>query len=103
MTKFTKGPWRLARAASSFILIDDDSSPSKIVARAHHIDIPQNEVSANARLIAAAPAMFEALKFVLAGYKYEIDHGAKPTPMAYEIANKILAALELAGDNDETK
>ena len=56
---------------------------------------------ANARLIAAAPTMAEALEEAAKTFRHYGDlHAAKPDPMKaqrnYEMADKMLAALQLA-------
>lgn len=65
MIDFTPGPWRQATSASSYVLVDDDSKPKVIVARAmpNDIRISESETVANACLIAASPALYEALHF----------------------------------------
>ena len=99
MSRFTKGPWRQGSGSPSYVLVDDGSSPSKIVARAYPNDVPSGELEANAQLIAAAPDMYEALKELayvcgkLPGYEHQLVGSA---------LRSARAALELIGDSDET-
>ncbi len=98
MTKFTRGPWKVVKRRgknSRWIMSKDEW----LLAAVHYRQnigtegfLP-SEAKANARLIAAAPDMFEALTFLVAsaeaGIQVQIDD-----------YNAAKAALELAGDSD---
>ena len=61
MTKFTKGKWE-AMSDGTIALLNRRGEPGDIIATADSIERDNNEMLANARLIAAAPEMFELLK-----------------------------------------
>ena len=62
MSNFTPGPWKQARS-EGYIIVDNGIRPSTVIAHAWSVDIHKpEEWKANARLIAAAPALYEALK-----------------------------------------
>lgn len=67
----TKGPWRVAKTTFGQTVIDAESI-GEIVCRIEEWSPEQDE--ADARLIAAAPDMFEALKALLV----VMDSGAQP-------------------------
>jgi hypothetical protein len=73
MSKFTKGPWVVS---SSFLVCNEDA---RVLARCDSIgvpelDIPFDEAIANARLIAAAPDLLNALQLVAAHYPHWATH-----------------------------
>lgn len=102
MSGFTPGPWRVHPRTSMTVMNED----GRVVAttggyssttdgeRVHH----ENE--ANARLIAAAPAMYEALKALFDDYKQLADSGDAGFWRLEDNAagQQALAALRLAGD-----
>jgi len=65
MSKFTPGPWRVAGEDKNFVYALSQSGANSFWAHVQSagIDrITENEKAANARLIAAAPEMYDALK-----------------------------------------
>lgn len=65
MTKpaFTPGPWCIGRLADEKLThVVDMGNPPKAPFAVVHSDGPREEVEANARLIAAAPVLYEALR-----------------------------------------
>lgn len=71
MTKHTQGPW-LVEGRTVYALNDDGYNRfSALVQDAH---TPGDELEANARLIAAAPDLLEALDGMIEAY----DDGAQP-------------------------
>lgn len=89
MTKFTPGPW--------IYTLNPDGSATVTMPHDHQ-GKPCATCQANARLIAAAPEMFEALKEIAAelGSQYLTDAATVNVRHAAE------AALELAtGDSDD--
>ena len=67
MNKHTKGPWKFIPWMGRFMVVTDDGHGDMIAKmpdnRHEPVTAPRNE--ANARLIAAAPDMLEALKRVV--------------------------------------
>ena len=61
MKKHTNGPWLITTIDGADCLMVGGGDGSDVVADIR-TDRPEDEVEANARLIAAAPEMFEALK-----------------------------------------
>ena len=59
MTKFTPGPWRVERGANSHLFDGIVCAGDEGIA---FVDMDDDGPSPNARLIAAAPALYEALK-----------------------------------------
>lgn len=115
MNKHTPGPWR-ATNFSSVVGCPITAQPDKtkntvVIAGVHGAagDDYRAEVEANARLIAAAPDMAEALRKAAAQFRlYERLHAAKGTPDGNEKArtNAVMAAeceaaLTKAGASDE--
>ena len=71
MSKFTPGPWRVAGEDKNFVYALSQSGANSFWAHVQSagIDrITENEKAANARLIAAAPDMLEALTALLARF-----------------------------------
>jgi hypothetical protein len=71
MAKFTAGPWVVGR--DEFPNEDQVYGPDRIIVGSAHPS--RKEVKANARLIAAAPDMYEAIKAVadeLSGHVEEV-------------------------------
>ena len=60
--KFTPGPWRTGINAQTWVVADNGTEPTRLICRAQPKDVGAEQAAANARLIAAAPAMYEALK-----------------------------------------
>lgn len=105
--KHTKGPWRLnefhvnREGLTVCELVTNDNS--KRIARidGHVLDSckASNEAKANARLIAAAPEMLEALKFLKASLTAKRTEDACHITLA--MAQKMNAAIAKATGGDE--
>ena len=95
MNKFTPGKWICMNGTDIF---EDFISGRQIAACLLDADIPYEQQAANARLIAAAPAMFEALERCRQGFMNLVEFGYLGNARN-EIA-EIEAALELAGGSD---
>lgn len=80
--KGTKGPWRVSEKVGEFIHIRHDNNyPGAMSLNLAHITARASwskEAEANARLIAAAPDLLEALQNMVTAYEYEasIDNPA---------------------------
>lgn len=68
MTAFTKGEWKECGAYVETIKVP-------ICSTCNVNNLPLDEQLANARLIAAAPDMYEALKLFIERLQYEQKHG----------------------------
>ena len=94
MTKFTPGKWTHMNGTDIF---EDFMSGRQIAACLVDGDIPYEQQVANARLTAAAPAMFEALKELLEAWDgYELT-----AALDRRIGERAEAALVLAGGSDD--
>lgn len=70
MNKHTLGPWNCNRAsAGGRKIVVSEVSPVDVAVLSHH-GKTQSEIDANARLIAAAPELLEALEKCLAVLKH---------------------------------
>jgi len=109
MSKHTPGPWNYDSGYIDTHAVDDDGSRDYIILAEMHstfgpdnygVDqwmLPPEEYEANARLIAAAPEMYEALQMFLA---YN-DQGAPlhfDTDAMWAKARNVLAKIEGGGD-----
>lgn len=93
MIKYTPGPW--------YALKDNESSPaghlvrsepSKIeVARASNIYMDRSERLANARLIAAAPELLEALEALSEAFEYSSKMGRTGFGIVFKQADAAIA------------
>ena len=81
----TKGPWEVRRCSEEIGMPLEVVAPSRHVAKIYE----HSHVEANARLIAAAPALYEALKAMYAVWGYKSD-GHTP-----ELSDQVEAALAL--------
>ena len=93
MAKFTPGPWRFKISTTPFYTrhyIYGDRGQGLAEVYTH------DDGEANARLIAAAPAMYEALKSVL----FDCDNVYGSAPLTDTI-KQIHAALALADGGDD--
>jgi len=99
MRKHTPGPWRISAESQSIVEQDNQAIGSKLgllIATAHgYTDSgyfpDDDEGVANARLIAAAPELLEALKIFLNEFNdFEV---MKRTPIAY---HKVVKAAHAA-------
>ena len=92
---FTPGPWRVYRTATGFVMgIGDDSGDGITDGRFALWRGHDDEAEANARLIAAAPDMYEALK--LAYRNFEGFGGTDGHDKANEALPIIRAAIAKA-------
>lgn len=67
--KFTPGPWEMGDYYATGIYVWDENQ-DRCVALVEDCDVDHSELEANARLIAAAPKLLEALESLVA----EINH-----------------------------
>ncbi len=89
--KFTPGPWRYDEESSG-ILSKHSVAPGSREVAAVNPALADQVTGANARLIAAAPELYEALaacEHALRSYQY----GNGAPDLAEEVANKASAAL----------
>ena len=106
--KFTPGPWRTA-CSPGYIIVDNGSKPSTVIAHAWSIDIHvPDEWKANARLIAAAPKLYEALNKAKQLASIATDWNLTEVEIdgemvsVYDLLREFKAALALAdGDGGE--
>lgn len=95
-SKHTRGPWTLRWAFDDYAKSSEVTGKGKIceaIAVIPHDDVTDDgvaEVTANAKLIAAAPDMYEALKL------YERSRNCKG-PAWPDVDNVVRAALAKAG------
>jgi len=67
MAKHTEGPWRVGDAGCAVFGPKTDAPSPKTIACLSKVASAPEETRANARLIAAAPELLDALKAMLAG------------------------------------
>ena len=82
MSEFTKGKWK-AMSDGTIAVLNRRGEPGDIVASADSIERDVNEVLANTRLIAAAPAMYELLQAIL--HDGIVDHEITARTLLAEI------------------
>lgn len=63
VARHTEGPWRVGEMCGGAINIEADTAPRHITVGRIHVFDTSAEAEANARLIAAAPELFDALKY----------------------------------------
>lgn len=88
MCKFTKGTWKTA--APHEYIVYEDFTKDKLIIASEIEGYTEEEANANARLIAAAPEMYELLKL----------YGTNPFFNGIE-ARKLLARIDGETNNDE--
>ena len=71
--KHTKGPWKCAKGRSAHPVSMVWSDSGAICGPYYGTNVTEEEAQANARLIAAAPEMLEALK-IFRGLAYHGEH-----------------------------
>ena len=94
-TKYTPGPWRVTKTTGEKPAIESDHDPHFSVAI-----VPRRgpEMFANARLIAAAPQLVEALRELVANCPITYDyHGDPLDPELGAALDNAEAALKAAG------
>jgi len=86
MNKFTPGPWKIDQRT---VYALDVYGVNRFYASVHGVHTPTAEIEANARLIAAAPDLLEALegalKYVAFAFNEGMD-GAEQAGLAIESA-----------------
>jgi hypothetical protein len=84
----TPGPWNCNRAsAAGREIIVSEVSPVDVAVLSHR-DKSQSEINANARLIAAAPELLEALQSMTSAYQQHFD----VMPVAWQTFDNIARA-----------
>ena len=88
----TPGPWNCNRSsASGYDIVCSENSPTDVCVISRR-DKTTGEIDANARLIAAAPDLIEALRAVVATEIYLPDHPQRQA--AYRNARAAIAKAE---------
>jgi hypothetical protein len=77
--KHTKGPWKV-RSVSQYDVVSKD----EFIVACDNVALPDSECIANAKLIAAAPEMLEALELVLS-FVMEVGNSNPKTRAALNI------------------
>lgn len=74
MTSFTSGPWKVSKANPHRVIVAEGDKVGLDIAEANHFVGAYRDISlANARLIAAAPDLLEALKLFVRAEKMARD------------------------------
>ena len=97
MSKFTKGQWE-AMSDGTIVILNRRGEPGEIVASADSIERDEDEVFANARLIAAAPEMYRILMMLVIG-SIRGSGGHKVTQKVADEIDALLAHI----DGEEVK
>jgi hypothetical protein len=93
-TKHTKGPWQIIPYPDGHSFIREGVAPERFVA---NVSTSNDEGKANARLIAAAPDMLEALTKARAFIEAELDaRGPDVAGVALASLNAVDAAIAKA-------
>lgn len=103
MTKHTPGPWHVFRVSEYLIIGESPPAPGRHIARASSMG---DETEANARLIAAAPAMLEALQRIVRQRDYAAEHGHYeeiPSDLCFDDWAADIAAEAIALATDDTQ
>jgi len=95
MNKFTPGPWKIDQRT---VYALDVYGVNRFYASVHGVHTPTAEIEANARLIAAAPNLLEALEELFSSYKQLADSGDAGNWSVEELPEgvKALAAIDRA-------
>lgn len=92
-TKFSKGKWEVAKGGRSVNI----GNEGKIRQEA---GLPEEELHANMRLVAAAPKLFDALEAITDELEHAYDSANEPgsefEKVRLELVTEARAALELA-------
>ena len=104
MSNFTPGPWKVCGSGEFIIAAKGNAKIMTAVASVSGIKVNPERTKADARLIAAAPEMYEALKEVapyvsICDYEMEGADGGK----AEELFNVINALLGRIDGEEETE
>lgn len=94
-TPFTQGPWHVGERKQASVVYDE-SGYAIANAEVYHGKHSYDESLANARLIAAAPELLEALRALV-----EMADEKVTVSRTHEIASQARAALEKAGCSHE--
>ena len=86
--KWTKGPWATRRGHSVVEIRTTAGLEIAQTAGGHYWQNFTDEALANARLIAAAPELYEALELALMAW----DHDGEPNAIGYEHAMELARA-----------
>lgn len=94
MSKHTPGPWEVNKDYKGRTIIDCNDDNICIMDSLHEVDIKHN-----ARLIAVAPELYEALKLALQPIVYLEDHSEVPDVVAHanmihNTINALIARIE---------
>ena len=94
MNKHTPGPWRVGEYSSGTEITADTGQTVCFLAVDRHDDTPTATISrANARLIAAAPKLLEAVRLFMAQYDIPGDRERANRP-EIRAAHEALAQVE---------
>ena len=88
----TPGPWKVNKLVTGYYSINPVAG-GVTIARCDTLDPFSEKQQANARLIAAAPEMLEALIEVYSAWRHT-DNVTDPEAGGYEILNKIKGIIE---------
>ena len=93
-TKHTPGPWRISEYDNGYLIGAYDGSIALTTGRAITIKKYKNEREANARLIAAAPELLEALSAVTNNYIDTYGDEGNDAPESIKVALATIAKAE---------
>ena len=85
MKKFTEGKWEIADRVSTEIYSINGGRRKGIALIPYH----NSEDKANARLIAAAPEMYDFIKAILVGFETEVEYH-----QMFDVAKQLLDRID---------
>jgi hypothetical protein len=97
MITFTPGPWRVERGANSHLFDGIVCAGDEGIA---FVGMDDDGPSPNARLIAAAPALYEALKDMREGWRYIREHHGDLYGVGWDRAEQAADAALAAATGD---
>jgi hypothetical protein len=90
--RYTKGPWHVQKNADVYTHIVRDPTGHRIIAQLGQ-DTTE-EIRANTRLIAAAPEMLEALKYLSAWIKHTVPTWTDEVERGLDMADAAIRKAE---------